>query len=99
MSEIRPDSPDEFFRDRCDWFRMDLMKNEHGSWAIVLVVDEGYGDREHAEDIKKFFAWRVSKALIDVYVRETGEDAMPPDNWFGQSKVREQAAELFWEAS
>jgi hypothetical protein len=78
---------------------MDMMQNEFGGWAIVLVLDEGYGDEDHAEDMKKFFAWRVAKALIDVHMRDPEARGKDPETWFGESKVREQAAELFWEAS
>ena len=90
---FRPDSPDDFFHDRCDWFRMDLMKNQHDSWAIVLVVDEGYSKREDAEELKTYFADRVAKALVDVYLRDTSEGRPDLRRWLGSSQVLRQSRE------
>lgn len=65
---FRHDSPDEFFHDRRDWFRMDVMPTDHGNWAVVLVLDEGY-DRESAARVSKRYAWQIAKALAHVFNR------------------------------
>ena len=69
MAPFRVDSPDQFFFDRCDWFRVDVLRNRHGSWAVVLVLDEGYALREDAEGSATYFAGCVSRALLDVFNR------------------------------
>lgn len=91
---FRPDSPDDFFHWRRDWFRLDLMQNRHGGWCVVLVLDEGYGQREDAERLSDFFAEKLAKALVDVFNRDPDHPMWRnrSRDWFGGSaEILEQA--------
>lgn len=91
MISFQAGSPDEFFFDRRDWFRVDVMLNKHGAWAVALVLDEGYATREDAEESGTHFAKRVLAALFDVFMRDPNADRDRVERWFGSGQIVAQA--------
>lgn len=57
------ETPAEFLADRADWLRVAPVETEGGSWAVVLVLDGYYADRDWGDGMAEHFAERLGKAL------------------------------------
>lgn len=58
--EQRGNDLSRLVRERCDWARLALAEIERPdgsvSWGVVVVLDEGYIERETAEDMPEHYA-------------------------------------------